>query len=463
MDNGYVNPHQTSEFKKSDEQENTTYHYTKSDLNSHTQSDGFTPNPHEREKYTWDGSQYTSTASVQAKPKKSHALAIFAVVMSVFFVAILAIFGLFLAYNSGAIRLPQAETIMNPDTNLVIQEKPQAEDVLDESGKLTSVGIAKKVTPSVVGIVCYQANQLYGATSSGSGIIMSEDGFIITNAHVVSDAEAVKVVLDDESEYEARVVGLDERTDIAVVKIEADGLTYAEFGDSDKLQAGEKVLAIGNPTGVLTGSVTQGIVSAVNRSVSQNSAYATSFIQTDAAINPGNSGGALVDEYGYVIGINTAKIAQTDVEGIGFAIPINEAKPIIESIVRYGYVKDRVRLGIEYYSIDQINARLNHIPAGLYVMRVDSSVDAYGKIKQYDIITKIDGKSVITTNDITEVLKGKKPGDEVVLTIYRESRSSADTFDVTVVLAEDKGTSTATSQQEPRQQQQGGSLFQIIP
>ncbi len=465
MDKDYVNPHQTSEFKKTDDQDNTTYHYTKSDLNDHTQPDGPTPNPHEREKYSWDSSQY-STGSAQAKPKKNHALAIFAVVISVFFVATLVIFGLFLAYNSGMIQIPQAQDIINPETNLVIQDKPEAEDVLDESGKLTSVGIAKKVTPSVVGIVCYQADQFFSSTSTGSGIIMSEDGFIITNAHVVSNAEAVKVVLDDESEYEARIVGLDERTDIAVVKIDASGLTHAEFGDSDKLQAGEKVLAIGNPTGVLTGSVTQGIVSAVNRSVSQDSAYATSFIQTDAAINPGNSGGALVDEYGYVIGINTAKIAQTDVEGIGFAIPINEAKPIIESIVRYGYVKDRVRLGITYYSIDQINARLNSIPAGLYVMSVDSSVDAYGKIKQYDIITKMDGKSVITATDITSVLKDKKPGDKVVLTVYRESRSSSDTFDVTVELAEDKGTSTSTptSQQEPRQQpQQGGSLFQIIP
>ncbi len=464
MDNNYVNPHQTSEFKKSDDEQNTTYHYTKSDLNE--QAGGYS-SENEHKKYTWDASQYTQynqDATATAKPKKNHALTIFAVIISAFFVATLVLFGLFVGYNSGAFELPQAEQIMNPDTNLVIKDKPQADDILDENGKLTSVGIAKKVTPSVVGIVCYQANQGFSSTSTGSGIIMTEDGFIITNAHVVENAEALKVVLDDESEYEAKIVGFDERTDIAVIKIDEKGLTYAEFGDSDKLQAGETVIAIGNPTGVLTGSVTRGIISALNRSVSQDSAYATSFIQTDAAINPGNSGGALVDEYGLVIGINTAKIAQTDVEGIGFAIPINEAKPIIESIVRYGYVKDRVRLGITYYSIDQINARLNSIPAGLYVISVDSSVDAYGKIKQYDIITKMDGKTVITANDITSVLNGKKPGDKVVLTVYRESRSSADTFDVTVVLAEDKGTTTTTYQQPSRQQpQSGGSLFQIIP
>ncbi|MBR5495900.1 MAG: trypsin-like peptidase domain-containing protein [Oscillospiraceae bacterium] len=458
MDNGYVNPHQTSEFKKSDEQENTTYHYANSDFNK--QAGGYS-SENEHKKYTWDASQYTHQSA--AEPKKNHTLAIFAVLVSVFLVATLVVLGLFVAYNSGVFELPQTEQIINPDTNLVIKDKPLADEVLDQNGKLTSVGIAKKVTPSVVGIVCYQANQGFSSTSNGSGIIMTEDGFIITNAHVVQNAEAVKVVLEDESEYEAKIVGFDERTDIAVIKIDAKGLSFAEFGDSDKLQAGETVIAIGNPTGVLTGSVTRGIISALNRSVSQDSAYATSFIQTDAAINPGNSGGALVDEYGLVIGINTAKIAQTDVEGIGFAIPINEAKPIIESIVRYGYVKDRVRLGITYYSIDQINARLNSIPAGLYVMSIDSSVDAYGKIKQYDIITKIDGKTVITATDITSILSGKKPGDEVVLTVYRESRGSADTFDVKVILSEDKGTSAATNTQQPRQQQRSVVPFQIIP
>ena len=199
--------------------------------------------------------------------------------------------------------------------------------------------------PSIVGITVYTQKSSISPSGWASGIIMSEDGYILTNAHVVSNAAAVSVELDNGESYVADVIGYDTKTDLAVMKIDAEGLTPAEFGNSDELRVGERVVVIGNPGGrELSGSAAQGIVSGVNRSLSADS-YSTSYIQTDAAINPGNSGGALANAYGQVVGISSARLASYDYENICFAIPINTAKPIVEQIKATGSFT-RAYLGI---------------------------------------------------------------------------------------------------------------------
>ena len=191
---------------------------------------------------------------------------------------------------------------------LSIQEKPATSEQAAADGSLTTTQIIKKVKPSVVGIVTYQGNNSFASSGAGSGIIMTSDGYILTNAHVVEKAVGIKVVLDNGEEYSASLIGSDTRTDIAVIKIEAQNLTYADFGNSDQVEEGERVVAIGNPTGMqLAGSTTQGIISALDRAVKSENGYTMRFLQTDAAINPGNSGGPLVNEFGQVIGINSAK------------------------------------------------------------------------------------------------------------------------------------------------------------
>lgn len=269
-----------------------------------------------------------------------------------------------------------AEAETAPSAQLTLNDKPEStqtdEAVNLSGGELTITQRAEKVMPSAVGIVAYiQSSQSIfgGEQSQGSGIILSEDGYIVTNQHVIDGATSVKVVLNDGSEYNASVVGEDEKTDLAVLKIEATGLTPAEFGNSDQMQIGEQVIAVGNPGGLeLAGSVTVGYVSAVNRPITTSNGGTIDCIQTDAAINPGNSGGALVNTYGQVIGINSQKIAATEYEGIGFAISINEAQPIINDLIQYGYVRGRVVMGITMQMIDQISAQMYGYQPGVGVV-----------------------------------------------------------------------------------------------
>ena len=220
----------------------------------------------------------------------------------------------------------------------------------DEEGALSVSRIYEKVSPSVVGIVTkVPVMGIFGqsmAQGSGSGVIMSSDGYIMTNNHVIEDADKITVILPDEREFEAKIVGNDSRTDLAVIKISAEGLPAAVIGNSDSVRTGELAVAIGNPLGQeLAGSVTAGVISAVNRNITVRGKK-MNLIQTDAAINPGNSGGALVNCFGEVIGINTVKMASTTVEGIGFAIPMNDALPIVNSLVDNGRVVGRVYIGV---------------------------------------------------------------------------------------------------------------------
>lgn len=304
--------------------------------------------------------------------------------------------------------------------------------------------IAAKLTPSVVCIQNYQVTQNYGfmqtdtsdssvsPASEGSGIIMSEDGYIITNAHVVEGATSLKVMTSDGETYEAQLVGSDTVTDLAVVKIDATGLTAAEFGSSEDLRVADKVMAIGNPGGhELSSSVTIGYVSALNRAIANSTTgYTMEYIQTDAAINPGNSGGALINKYGQVVGINSAKISATGYEGLGFAIPIDTAQPIISDLIQYGYVKDRAVLGISGQFIDSMTGRFYGLPQGEYVAQLNSSEAQASGLQVGDVITAIDGQQLDSESTLRSAILSKKPGDTVTLQVYRSSTQQSTTVEL---------------------------------
>lgn len=304
--------------------------------------------------------------------------------------------------------------------------------------------IAAKLTPSVVCIQNYQVTQNYGfmqtdtsdssvsPAGEGSGIIMSEDGYTITNAHVVEGATSLKVITSDGETYEAQLIGSDTVTDLAVVKIDATGLTAAEFGSSEDLRVADKVMAIGNPGGhELSSSVTIGYVSALNRAIANNTTgYTMEYIQTDAAINPGNSGGALINEYGQVVGINSAKISATGYEGLGFAIPIDTAQPIISDLIQYGYVKDRAVLGISGQFIDSMTGRFYGLPQGEYVAQLNSSEAQASGLQVGDVITAIDGQQLDSESTLRSAILSKKPGDTVTLQVYRSATQQSATVEL---------------------------------
>lgn len=307
----------------------------------------------------------------------------------------------------------------------------------DYSG--TGIAVAKKVQPSIVGIkVEYTVNSIFmnqqgTATAEGSGIIISENGYILTNNHVINSnstssyyeiGQANKVTVhlyNDTTEYTATVVGTDEETDLAVIKIDKEGLTAAEIGDSDSVQVGEFSMAIGNPLGMQS-SVTSGIISALNRDVTDSDGKTFKLIQTDAAINSGNSGGALVNSQGQVIGVNTLKVSATGVEGMGFAIPINSAKPIYEQLIQYNKVK-RPYIGIAGRDLDETTAKRNNLVVGIYVASIDeySAAEKAG-IKAGDVIIKADGQSIKTMTELNNIKNTHSIGDTMTVTVNRNGQ-----------------------------------------
>lgn len=344
--------------------------------------------------------------------------------------------------NSSDLR-PIMSTSSNGETNLV-----SLSNYSD-----TSTSVAEKVLPSVVGItVNYQISSIFGGSSNaeatGSGIILTEDGYIVTNNHVISsesqysyfaiqEATGIKVnIYGDDQSYDATVVGTDSITDLAVLKIEKNGLTPANFGDSDGVKVGEFVLAIGNPLG-MDYSVTGGIVSAVNREVESDGVTYTA-IQTDAAINSGNSGGALVNANGEVIGINTLKLAGTGIEGVGFAIPISSTTNIVNQLIEFKTVK-RPYIGISGSAVDESVAEKYKVPTGVYVESVekDSPAEKAG-IQKGDIITKIEGKDVKSVNELNKVKYTYNIGDTVTLTINRNNEEQEIKITLTEMPEEEK-------------------------
>lgn len=308
----------------------------------------------------------------------------------------------------------------------------------------TSIAVAEKVLPSIVGItVSYQVNSIFGSSegkATGSGIIISEDGYILTNNHVISsentssyyaisEATNIKINLyNDENSYDATVIGTDSYTDLAVLKIEKDGLTPATIGNSDTSKVGEYVMAVGNPLG-MDYSVTTGIISAINREVqSEGTTYLA--IQTDAAINSGNSGGALVNANGEVIGINTMKLAGNGVEGIGFAIPISSTTSIINQLIENKEVK-RPYIGISGSSVDEALTQKYNIPQGIYVDEVQKDSPAEkGGLQKGDIITKFEGTEVKSVNELNRVKNTHIIGDKVKLTIIRNNEEQELTIEL---------------------------------
>lgn len=318
----------------------------------------------------------------------------------------------------------------------------------------TSISVANKVLPSVVGIkVTYAVNSPYysyygmsGSTSTatGSGVIISEDGYILTNNHVVassssssyyqvSQATSITVTLyNDETEYEAKIVGTDEQTDLAVLKVEKSGLTAAELGDSDAVKVGEFAMAIGNPLN-MPSTVTTGIISATNRDItSDNASYKV--IQTDAAINSGNSGGALINSEGKVIGINTLKLAGSGIEGIGFAIPINDTIDVYKELIENGKVS-RPYIGLGGRNLDEATAKQNDLPIGIYVATIEefSAAEKAG-LKVGDVIVAFDQKEVKTMDELNNLKNEHKVGDEVKLKIIRNKKEQ----EITLILGESK-------------------------
>ncbi|HWP80797.1 MAG TPA: trypsin-like peptidase domain-containing protein [Candidatus Acidoferrum sp.] len=297
---------------------------------------------------------------------------------------------------------------------------------------LTVPQIIEAAKPSVVSVICTGRYQ----QTLGSGVIMTEDGKIITNNHVIEGATTITVRLSDGTEYEATVLGADRPTDLAVLQIKADGLKAAAFGDSDKLIQGEIAVAIGSPLGLeFEGSSTQGIISATSRTIEVDG-RTMELIQTDAAINPGNSGGALVNGNGEVIGINSVKIVSSDTEGLGFAIPTNLALPIAEQLIDNGYVTGRPSIGITVEDISAMEAQFYRVPQGPLVQLVDpSSGAAKAGIQAGDIITAIDGKTVTSYAELESAKQTYEPGDTVTISVYR----NGSTLDFKVTLDESVG------------------------
>ncbi len=343
-----------------------------------------------------------------------------------------------------------------PPQNIVIyqQSKPEnandSDSYKDENGRYTTEGIAATVRPSIVEIFTYDDSGHNTLSGTGSGVIISEDGYIVTNTHVLqSDGYHVVKTYDDKS-YDAKIIGRDAKTDIAIIKITASDLQPAVFGDSDEVVVGEQVMAIGNPAG-LSGSVTDGIVSAVNRQIRADSTgFEMNCIQTNADISPGNSGGALVNMYGQVIGITSSKYVSSSYEGLGFAITINDAMPIIDELISQGYISDRFRIGIELIDMEdemkiatieeELGFELPEDFEGIYIASVSEDCDiANTELQPGDFITAINGKSIKTYDDLYDTISRQfGAGDKVPATCARLSEDgNIEYFDIEFMLMED--------------------------
>ncbi len=338
------------------------------------------------------------------------------------------------------------------------------------TGQMAIPDIYDKVSPAVVSIIVTSQGsggflQSNTQTGSGSGVILTADGYIVTNNHVIDGASIITVKTIANQTLDAQVVGKDARTDLAVIKVECEQeLPYAELGDSSTLRVGDMALAIGNPLQeALASTLTVGYISAINRTMVIEDRQMT-LLQTDAAINPGNSGGALINIFGQVIGINTAKSTGYDVEGLGFAIPINEAIPVIESIIEHGYVKGRPLVGLTGIDVTEQISKANNLPIGVYVQSVvENGAAAQGGIKPGDVILKFAGKEVKSIDEINELRDEHKVGDSVEVVVSRNGVQKT----CTIVLQEETPIEEIPQNENQQQQipqqdgQQGGGQYQF--
>ncbi len=343
---------------------------------------------------------------------------------------------------------------------------------IDTSKEMTPAEVYAQNVNSTVGIRTSITTNYWGyqtqAAAAGSGFILSADGYILTNYHVVEDSNSITVSLYDGTEYDATLVGCDESNDIAVLKIDAEGLTPVVLGDSDNLNVGDQVVAIGNPLGELTFSLTTGVVSALNREVTLSSNVTMNLIQTDCAINSGNSGGALFNLYGEVVGITNAKYSssssssEASIDNIGFAIPLNHVKNIVKSIIETGSIT-KPYIGVTVSSVSS-EAQGYGLPTGAAVRSVEAdSPAAKAGLKENDIITEVDGTAINSSTELVNYVGEKTPGDELTFKVYRQGEE----LELTVTIGEKTQSAMPTtttddaqqSQQSQGQSQQGGQLF----
>ena len=342
------------------------------------------------------------------------------------------------SYASGKDDTSQSVSVSNAandSSQTVRTDIPTIEQLSTPEDALSIPEIVTKVSPSVVGISC----MVSGYSCTGTGIIMSEDGYILTNAHVVDGGTNIQVVLSDELESEtldAQLIGCDTQTDIAVLKVDKTGLPAAEFGTSSELVVGEAAIVIGNPLGFdLSGTVTAGIISALDRELTIED-RTMNLIQTDASTHSGNSGRPLINAYGQVIGITSAKVSSTYGEGLGFAIPIDEAMPIVEDLMKYGYVKGRPMLGISGENITEIYSQYYGIPQGFIVREVNKGSAAQeAGIKVNDIVIGINGTLITSIEEFNEIKADFKAGEKITVSVYRDG----EIIDLEVTLGEANG------------------------
>ena len=371
-------------------------------------------------------SELMSLHSGRKKPKKQKKhRSINRVLMTVFTGGMFAVVTAFSVYciatdirSSGNIRDEK-----RPEFTLDTHSRPMDEsEFSDENGRYTVEGVAQVIRPRIVEIFAYKDTI---SAAGGSGIIISGDGYIVTNTHIIDGMDKYAVKTYDGKVYSAKLTGRDAKTDISVLKIDAEGLTAAEFGNSDDVIQGEQVVAVGNPAG-LAGSITNGIVSGLDRKVRGDStAFLMNCIQTDAAISPGNSGGALVNMYGQVIGIVSSKYASSASEGLGFAITINDAKPIIEELITQGYVSGRVKIGITFDSVSTAYGALKfkdkfgfEVPSDLknsiWIEKISEDCDiANTELKAGDFMLTLDKYKLSDYDSLSQAISGKKGGDKV--------------------------------------------------
>lgn len=459
---------------------NTTYHYSYTSANrpggNQNNVNYYTPpqQPYntdsDKEKKNKKAVQYDQFGN-PVKVKKSKAPIIIAVVIAICVIA--AVIGIVVSVTGGS--SSGEDQNQNSGSSAQVQTQDAGEVAqTDGDGNYTVAGIAKNFIDSCVGITVYSESSAYSdffgygygnepqssggeqtVSSEGSGIIMLEDGnytYILTCAHVISDGSSFKVTLNNGDEYDAVMVGYDNQTDIGVLRINATGLKVAEFADSDSTTVGEQVVAIGCPGGIeFMNSVTSGYISALARPVSSSIGYDQECIQTDAAINPGNSGGALFNMQGQVIGVNSSKIASTEYEGMGFAVPSNTAIATANSLIKVGYVEGRAQIGITYTSLENysnanaIISALNELgyedaKGTMVINEVSADSDLADKnVRQYDMIVAVNGTTLTDTDIMTSTLSDCSPGDTIKLTIARIENNKINTFDVDCTLIESKG------------------------
>lgn len=373
--------------------------------------------------------------NMASEPEKKNGL-------KIFFTVLCCVVALSLAVGAGYIMGKNPASFSSPE-DLFVEQIIELED-LPEDDTMSPAGIYNKCNSSIVGIVVYNSA---GEGSNASGVIYTEDGYIITNDHIYDDIPSpkFKIYTSDNKEYNAVYVGGDTRSDVAVLKImdTNDKFTAASFGDSEKLIVGQRVVAIGRPMDATAhSSITEGIISLLDARVTSSSNYSNPAIQTNTAINPGSSGGALFNMYGQVIGITSSKIVGDEYEGMGYAIPSASVKKIAESLVQYGKVVNRAKIGISYYEVDSVTAEIGKYDAvGLYVAEVTNSA-LTSVLSKGDIITEVNSQKITSDRVILDIIDKSLPGQSLDLTVLK---TDGTTKHITAKLLADEGSSSLDS------------------